>query len=144
MSTRVLCPQFHKAVELVGGRWTGAVLQLLLGGPARFAELRAAIPHISDRMLSERLQELELEGILTRTVLPATPVRVEYALTQKGRELQRTFEAISAWAEKWVAADPAAPARRSAAAGAGARSGTRSARSAARPSRTTGPRSSRS
>lgn len=102
---RELCPRFHLAVELVGSRWTGAVLQLLLSGPARFAELRAAIPNISDRMLSERLQELEAHGIVTRAVLPAPPIRVEYALTPKGRELQRALEAIAAWAEKWVA-DP--------------------------------------
>jgi DNA-binding HxlR family transcriptional regulator len=103
--SRELCPRFHLAVELVGSRWTGAVLQLLLSGPARFAELRASIPHISDRMLSERLQELEAQGIVTRAVLPTPPIRVEYALTQKGRELQRALEAIAAWAQKWVA-DP--------------------------------------
>jgi DNA-binding HxlR family transcriptional regulator len=100
--SRELCPRFHLAVELVGSRWTGAVLQLLLGGPARFAELRASIPNISDRMLSERLQELEEQGIVTRSVLPTPPIRVEYALTQKGRELQRTLEAIAAWAQRWI------------------------------------------
>ena len=75
-----LCARFHKAVELVGRRWTGAVIQLLLNGPARYAELRDAIPDISDRMLSERLRELEDEGIVSRNVIPASPVRVEYAL----------------------------------------------------------------
>ena len=139
--TRTLCPRFHRAIELVGGRWTGAVLQLLLGGPARFAELRASIPQISDRMLAERLQELEQEGILSRAVLPTSPVRVEYTLTQKGRELQRSLEAISVWAEKWVPVDPA-PARRPA--GPPAARPARGARSAARATRATGPRSSRS
>lgn len=103
--SRELCPRFHQAVELVGSRWTGAVLQLLLSGPARFAELRSSIPKISDRMLSERLQELEQQGIVTRCVLPTPPIRVEYALTQKGRELERALQAIAAWATKWVA-DP--------------------------------------
>ena len=107
--TRSLCPRFHKAIELVGGRWTGAVLRLLLGGPARFAELREAIPQFSDRMLSERLQVLEHEGIVTRSVLATTPIRVEYALTTKGRELQRSLEAIAAWAEKWVPVHETAP-----------------------------------
>ena len=111
--TRTLCPRFHKAIELVGSRWTGAILQLLLGGPARFAELGEAIPQISDRMLSERLQALEQEGIVTRTVLPTSPVRVEYALTTKGRELQRSLEAISAWAQKWLPDPTRATARRS-------------------------------
>jgi DNA-binding HxlR family transcriptional regulator len=100
-----LCPRFHKAIELIGSRWTGAVLRLLMGGRARFAELRDSIPDISDRMLSERLRILEEEGIIERHVLPDPPIKVEYELTQKGRELQRSLEAIGAWAEKWLSAD---------------------------------------
>jgi DNA-binding HxlR family transcriptional regulator len=68
----------------------------------RFATLREAIPDITDRMLSERLQELEQEGIVERTVIPDTPVRVEYALSTKGRALASTIGAISAWAERWI------------------------------------------
>ncbi|MFI5178933.1 MAG: winged helix-turn-helix transcriptional regulator [Vicinamibacterales bacterium] len=113
MRPRALCPRFHKAIELVGGRWTGAILQLLLDRPARFAELAGAIPQISDRMLSERLQVLEKEGILTRSVLPTAPVRVEYALTAKGRELQRSLDAVAAWAEKWIPDPARVTARRS-------------------------------
>lgn len=100
-----LCPRFHKAIELIGGRWTGALVRLLMGGRARFAELRDAIPEISDRMLSERLRVLESEGIITRHVLPDPPIRVEYELTQKGKELQKSLEAIGQWAERWI--DPA-------------------------------------
>src|SRR6059058_3193870 len=85
---RALCGRFHAAVELVGRRWTGAVIQLLLDGRMRYAELRSAIPEISDRMLSERLRELETEGIVARRVIPETPVRVEYELTEKGRALE--------------------------------------------------------
>ena len=97
-----LCVRFHKAVELIGGRWTGAVIQLLLNGRMRFAELRASIPDISDRMLSERLRELETEGIVARIVVPETPVRVEYELTEKGRALEHALAAVGRWAEKWV------------------------------------------
>jgi DNA-binding HxlR family transcriptional regulator len=98
-----LCARFHHAVELIGRRWSGAVIQLLLHEPAsRYGELRAAIPDISDRMLSERLRELEEAGILVRKVIPDTPVRVEYALTEKGRALKPAVEAIGAWAERWV------------------------------------------
>ena len=104
-----LCPRFHKAIELIGGRWTGAVVRLLLGGRARFAELRDAIPEISDRMLSERLRVLEAEGIIDRYVIPEPPIRVEYELTQKGKELQKSLEAIGHWAERWIAADDVAP-----------------------------------
>ena len=97
-----LCARFHRAVELIGGRWTGAVIRLLLHGRMRFAELRSAIPEISDRMLSERLQELEEEGIVARIVVPETPVRVEYELTEKGRALEHALAAVGKWAERWV------------------------------------------
>ena len=102
-----LCGRFHRASELVGRRWTGAIIFVLLQAPrCRFATLRAAIPDITDRMLSERLQELEHEGILERTVVPETPVRVDYSLTRKGRALATAIDALAAWAEKWVEAVP--------------------------------------
>src|SRR5687767_411968 len=104
-----LCVRFHQAVELIGRRWSGAVIQLLMQHRLRYAELRAAIPDISDRMLSERLRELEAAGIVVRTVLPDPPVRVEYDLTEKGRALKPALIAIGEWAERWVSAGPAAP-----------------------------------
>ncbi|MPZ20841.1 MAG: MarR family transcriptional regulator [Luteitalea sp.] len=97
-----LCARFHQAVELIGRRWSGAVVQLLLQGPSRYGELRATIPEISDRMLSERLRELEQAGIVLRTVIPEIPVRVEYELTDKGRALQPALDAIGAWAQQWL------------------------------------------
>lgn len=100
--TPTLCARFHRASELIGRRWTGAIIYVLLKTRCRFATLRDAIPDITDRMLSERLQELEQEGILERTVVPATPVRVEYALTRKGRALVGAIDAIGVWAEKWM------------------------------------------
>lgn len=107
-----LCSRFHRASELIGRRWTGAIIFVLLGERRRFAELRQAIPGITDRMLSERLQELEQEGVVARFVVPETPVRVEYALTAKGRALAGPIEAITAWAHDWLPQDPAAPAPR--------------------------------
>jgi DNA-binding HxlR family transcriptional regulator len=104
-----LCTRFHRASELIGRRWTGAIIYVLLRSRCRFATLRDAIPEITDRMLSERLQELEQEGIVERTVIPDTPVRVEYALTKKGRSLVSAIDAIAEWAHKWVPAEePAA------------------------------------
>src|SRR5262249_43983906 len=97
-----LCRRFHRASELIGRRWTGAIIFVMLKSRCRFATLRAAIPDITDRMLSERLQELEQEGVVERTVGPETPVRVEYALTKKGRALASAVDAISDWADKWV------------------------------------------
>jgi len=97
-----LCPRFHRAVELIGKRWTGAILRVLQGGRTRFNAIAAAIPEMSDRMLAERLRELEHEGIVARLVIPDSPVRVEYELTEKGRALDETFCAIARWAEQWV------------------------------------------
>jgi DNA-binding HxlR family transcriptional regulator len=96
-----LCAPFHHAIELIGRRWTGAIISLLLQSRCRFATLRDAIPDITDRMLSERLQELEAEGIVERTVIPKAPVQVEYSLTKKGRALGDALKAIQEWAHKW-------------------------------------------
>ena len=106
-----LCGRFHAAVELIGRRWSGAVIHLLLKAPLRYAELRSAIPDITDRMLSERLRELEEEGIVARTVIPETPVRVEYSLTPKGRALGPALGALGQWAERWVTASAEEPSR---------------------------------
>lgn len=100
--TPALCTRFHRASELIGRRWTGAIIFLLLKQTCRFATLRDAIPGITDRMLSERLQELEDEGLVERTVLPEPPVRVEYALTKKGKALAEPIGALAGWAEKYV------------------------------------------
>ncbi len=97
-----LCPRFHHAVELVGRRWTGAILQVMLSGVTRFSDLRECVPDLSDRMLSERLKELEREGIVVRTVVPATPVRIDYRLTDKGRALGSVMTAIGSWATEWI------------------------------------------
>lgn len=104
-----LCTRFHRAIELIGRRWTGAIVFVLLRSRCRYATLRDAIPDITDRMLSERLQELEQEGIVERTVVPETPVRVEYALTKKGRALASAIDAMAAWAERWVEPESPSP-----------------------------------
>ena len=96
------CPVFQEAVELIGRRWTGAIVRTLLTGSTRFGEILARIPGLSDRLLSERLRELESEAIVTRTVIPEMPVRVEYQLTEKGRALESVMAAIGAWATEWV------------------------------------------
>jgi DNA-binding HxlR family transcriptional regulator len=97
------CPDFHSAVELVGRRWTGCIVRALLSGETRFSAIAETVPGMSDRMLSERLRELEEEGVLIRTVFPDTPVRIDYTLTEKGRELAPVVDALSAWADKWAA-----------------------------------------
>ncbi len=101
------CPYFHHAVELIGRRWTGAILRALHAGVTRFTDLTHTVPGLSDRMLSERLKELEAEGIVERRVIPETPVRVEYLLTAKGHALSGVMDAVSAWATEWHDGKPA-------------------------------------
>lgn len=95
------CPAYTRAIEIVGKRWTGAILRALLSGAVRFSEVLALVPGLSDRLLSERLKELEHEGIVSRRVIPDTPVRVEYTLTEKGRDLGEVVRAVAAWATVW-------------------------------------------
>lgn len=97
------CPQFHHAVELIGRRWTGVILRALMAGAVRFSDVSASIPGLSDRLLSERLKELESEGIVQRSVYPDTPVRIEYRLTEKGLALSVAIADIATWAERWGA-----------------------------------------
>jgi DNA-binding HxlR family transcriptional regulator len=108
-----ICPRFHKTIELVGKRWTGAIMELLMGGPWRFTALRGAVPGLHDRLLSERLKELEAEGLITRRVYPKTPVHIEYAVTEKGRDLERVFAELHRWADRWVARTGNGPRRSS-------------------------------
>ena len=97
------CPRYHEAVELVGKRWTGAILYVLLhGGRLRFTEIAQAVPDLSDRLLSERMKELEARGIVVRDVSQATPVKVSYELTPKGRELAPAMAELKAWADRWL------------------------------------------
>jgi DNA-binding HxlR family transcriptional regulator len=101
-SREACCGLYHRAVELVGRRWTGAILSVLMDGPLRFSEIRALVPDLSDRLLSERLKELELEGIVERRVIESSPVRAEYTLTDKGRALEPAVHALKSWAHAWL------------------------------------------
>ena len=83
--TPQVCGRFHRAIELIGSRWTGAILQTLLQGRTRYAVVKGAIPDITDRMLSERLRSLEAEDLVARTVIPESPVRVEYEWVNVGQ-----------------------------------------------------------
>jgi DNA-binding HxlR family transcriptional regulator len=97
------CPYFQDAVELIGRRWCGAITRSLLGGPLRFSELERTLPGISARALTQRLRELEEADVVARVVEPASPVRVSYELTTKGRALDEAVTAIEGWAHTWLA-----------------------------------------
>jgi DNA-binding HxlR family transcriptional regulator len=96
------CSLYHHAIELVGKRWTGAILLVLMDGPLHFSGIRHLVPELSDRLLSERLKELEAEGVVERRVLDCAPVRVEYSLTKKGRALEPALGALKEWAREHV------------------------------------------
>jgi DNA-binding HxlR family transcriptional regulator len=96
------CPLYHEAVELVGRRWTGAILRVLMDGSLRFSEIAQAIPELSDRLLSERMKELEARGIVERTVISGPPLRVEYSLSQMGSELEPALSELQRWAKRWL------------------------------------------
>lgn len=96
------CPVYARAVDLLARRWMGVILRVLLSGPHRFNEILTAIPGLSDPLLTQRLRELEAEGLVERRVLPTSPVRVEYELTEAGRDLEQVVRAISAWAARWM------------------------------------------
>lgn len=101
-----VCRHFQRAAEIIGKRWTTQILRGLFSGDTRYSELKQGVGGISDKVLSERLKELEAEGIVERCVTPDTPVRIDYRLTEKGRGLSEAIEALAGWAERWAAAPP--------------------------------------
>jgi DNA-binding HxlR family transcriptional regulator len=97
-----VCSRFHHAVELIGRRWTGAIISSMLSRPQCFNEFLTAVPGLSDRLLTARLRELEAEGLVRRTVITGPPIRVSYELTECGKDLEPAIVALGKWAERWV------------------------------------------
>ncbi|WP_027415926.1 winged helix-turn-helix transcriptional regulator [Aneurinibacillus terranovensis] len=101
MNQSLLCPKFEKAMQILSKRWTGLIIYQLLSGPQRFCAIESALP-ISGRLLSERLKDLEQEGIVNRQIYPEVPVRIEYSLTKKGLALEPMLREIEKWSQTWV------------------------------------------
>ena len=97
------CPRYERAMAILGKKWTGLILRSLMEGSRRFSGMCAYAPGLSDRLLSQRLQELEEVGIVERRVYSERPVLVEYTLTPKGQELRQVVEAVQLWADRWEA-----------------------------------------
>jgi DNA-binding HxlR family transcriptional regulator len=97
-----VCQHFQHAAEILGRRWNPQLIRVLLYGPARFGEIRERVPGISDNLLSERLKQLEADGIVTRTVHGGRPVVIEYGLTESGQGLGKAIDALSEWAERFA------------------------------------------
>lgn len=100
------CARFHYAIELIGRRWTGAILLALRSGCSRYSDIRDAVPGLSDRLLCDRLRELEATGLVERQVTPITPVQVRYRLTAMGDSLGPVLDAVSDWANQWPEIGP--------------------------------------
>lgn len=104
MKQSVLCPRFEKAINLLSQRWNALIIYQLLQGPQRFGTIQAAIG-ISGKVLSDRLKDLEHIDIIKRTVIPETPVIIEYSLTKKGTSLQPVLKEIESWSQSWIEAE---------------------------------------
>jgi DNA-binding HxlR family transcriptional regulator len=105
VSSFQLCPKYETAFKVLGKRWNGLIIRVLLGGPKRFSDISNMIPQLSDRVLAERFKELEAAGIIERKVYPETPVRIEYQLSEKGAALKSVLDEVQKWADDWVRVD---------------------------------------
>ena len=101
MDCRHPCPRYERAISVLGKKWTCLILRCLMEEPRRFTDISAYVRGLSDRLLSQRLQELEESGIVERRVYAQRPVVVEYSLTQKGEALREVVSAIQSWADQW-------------------------------------------
>ena len=97
-----VCTRYHCAIEMIGTRWTGAILRVVFTGSHRYAQIKAAVPGLSDTMLAARLRTMEAEGLLRREVIASTPVQVEYHLTEMGLDLEPVLDSVIAWSHKWI------------------------------------------
>lgn len=97
-----LCPKYESAFEILGKKWTGLIITVLLDGTKRFSDISALIPNVSDKVLGERFRELESLGIISRKVYPEVPVRIEYELTEKGKALKSALDEVQKWANTWI------------------------------------------
>ncbi|MCM3708782.1 MULTISPECIES: winged helix-turn-helix transcriptional regulator [Cytobacillus] len=103
MEKSLICPRFEKAIGILSQRWTGLIIYQLLNGPQRFCSIESSIG-ISGKVLSDRLKDLENEGIVKRNVYPETPVRIEYSLTEKGQAMEPLMQEIEKWSQTWLEA----------------------------------------
>lgn len=106
MNQSTICPKFEKAISIISQRWTALVIYQLLSGPKRFSEIQSSIG-ISGKVLSDRLKELEQMKMVRRKVIPATPVIIEYSLTEKGLSMEPILKSIEEWSQQWITIDSA-------------------------------------
>jgi DNA-binding HxlR family transcriptional regulator len=93
------CPYFQRTLELIGRRWTAAILRCLFAGDHRFSQILGAIPGLSARLLTERLHELIAADLV---MTPTDGPRGTYYLTERGEDLREAFASLEAWNDRWV------------------------------------------
>jgi DNA-binding HxlR family transcriptional regulator len=98
------CHRFSSFLELIGRRWNSAILLAINLGATRFSGILQAVPGLSDRLLSQRLKELEAAHLLTREVIPTTPVQVRYELTERGIDLMKALQPLVDFGQRWSGA----------------------------------------
>lgn len=96
-----VCPKLEKAFQILGKKWNGLIIEVLLNGETHFSTISGSIPELSDRMLSARLRELEEMGIIERLIDTGYPIQVTYRLSKMGRELKPILDEVHNWADKW-------------------------------------------
>lgn len=89
------------AMQIIGNKWTALILRDLFAGPKRFGELEKSVGDINPRTLSQRLDDLEAHGIITKKSFAEVPPRIEYTLTQKGEDLLPILQQMAAWGDKY-------------------------------------------
>ncbi|OJF95364.1 helix-turn-helix domain-containing protein [Alkalibacterium sp. 20] len=99
---KVICPKFEQSFAILGKKWTGLIIDVLLDGPRRFKDLSQSISGVSDRVLVERLKELEKEGIVTKDLDDSCDMKSGYCLTEKGKALKNVMIEVQEWADQWV------------------------------------------
>jgi DNA-binding HxlR family transcriptional regulator len=98
---RPICGSIQTALKIMGDKWTGFIVRELTAGPRRFGELQQALA-IGPRTLSQRLDTLEIEGIVNKKTYAEAPPRVEYSLTQKGEDLLPVLQSMAEWSSKYA------------------------------------------
>lgn len=104
MNEHDICPRFEKAISILSQRWTALLIYQLLAGPQRFGTIQSSVG-ISGKVLSERLKEMEKQGMIKRKVIPETPVIIEYSLTDKGVAIEPVLREVEKWSQQWISAD---------------------------------------
>ncbi|MDN6193503.1 MAG: helix-turn-helix transcriptional regulator [Alkalibacterium sp.] len=99
---KVICPKFEQTFSILGKKWTGLIIDVLLDGPRRFKDISQAIKGVSDRVLVERLKELEKENIVTRELDDSCDMKSGYCLTEKGKSLKNVMIEVQLWADQWI------------------------------------------